>query len=243
MKKLIVLLALLLAIPAQSMMLIGFGGGESPPAPSIVFDKYTSGGYSVNDFSFSVTPVGTPKAVILYVFHYNAVSDAVNSATYGGVSMTEVSGSPLLKTNTEAMGIYVYFLGSSIPTGTQTVVVDTGAVSSNMSARVVTLTATGDTSVTDTTTISGDNLTNPSGSLTLGGVESWSMFGFISAHDDVGSVVGNWETAGVNLLQADFGTEVFRAGYYTATTSDVTIGATQTAEDFVGFGIAVRVAP
>lgn len=243
MKKLIVLLALLLATPSHAIMMIGFGGG----AQNIAFDAESSSAYSTTNLSWTHTPIGTPRGVIVWVFQYNNGGDHVVSVTYGGVSMTEVTGSPRIKVTGELMVVYAYFLGSSIPTGAQTVAIAVDAGTEYKKARAITLTATGDTSITDTTTIGSDSVANPSGTLSLGGVESICLQGYISGHDDPASVTSfsNWSTSPAPARSAyDFGTEVaINEVYGPVSTSDVTMGATQTAEDINGIGIAVRVAP
>ena len=69
--------------------------------------------------SFTHTPVGTPKGVIVYVAQNASSTDENGSISYGGVALTKQTFAH--DTATELLGAYAYFLGSGIPTGAQTV--------------------------------------------------------------------------------------------------------------------------
>ncbi|MCB9610512.1 MAG: hypothetical protein H6716_28240, partial [Polyangiaceae bacterium] len=90
--------------------------------------------------SWTHTPTGTPRGVIVFVCHYYASSSV--TVTYGGIPMNEValyrSGSWLAA---------AFFLGSGIPTGAQTVAVTTPAT--YVKGVAVTVTADRDTVVAD----------------------------------------------------------------------------------------------
>src|SRR4026208_2554961 len=81
-------------------------------------------------FTFSHTPVGTPRGVIVMIT-INAESglDHITGVTYGGVAMARVTNGFAQDTVTEPGSSYLYFLGSGIPTGTQTVSIDHTAAS------------------------------------------------------------------------------------------------------------------
>jgi hypothetical protein len=98
-------------------------------------------------FSANHTPSGTPRGVIVNIAYQNG-SDDVTSVTYGGVTMTEATDSPQVKTTTEEMVSHTYWLGESIPTGTQSVqVVSGGSITKYVD--VITLTADDDMSEAD----------------------------------------------------------------------------------------------
>lgn len=79
-------------------------------------------------FSWTHTPVGTPKGILIFTF-VNANADDATSVTYGGVTVNAVSGGRTSTSNSGGGGgqpgdCKAWFLGSGIPTGSQTVVVN-----------------------------------------------------------------------------------------------------------------------
>ena len=103
-----------------------------------------STGNSTNEASFSWThtPAGTPRGVLVftYVSGTGPPDDAL-SVTYGGVSLTPVSGGRATDTAGEPGDCKAWFLGSSIPTGAQSVVVNRNNNANPMVAHCVTVTA------------------------------------------------------------------------------------------------------
>jgi hypothetical protein len=98
-------------------------------------------------FSANHTPSGTPRGVIVNIEYANNADD-VTSVTYGGETMTEATNSPQVRTASEAMVSHTYWLGASIPTGTQSVqVVSGGSITKYVD--VITLTAADDMSEVD----------------------------------------------------------------------------------------------
>ena len=114
-------------------------------AHDAVSESHTSG-YSASEASFSWThtPVGTPRGVLVFTYNSGTVEDAL-SVTYGGVSLTAVPGGRAVDTAGEPAGCTAWFLGSSIPTGAQSVVVNRTNDVSLMIAQCVTVTAASDT--------------------------------------------------------------------------------------------------
>jgi len=153
--------------------------------------------------------------------------------TYGGVTMTEVSGSPQLDAGTtENCAIYCYFLGASIPTGAQTVLVTvTTAVA--RAALAISLTAGADTEVVSTdASINTDASATPtiSATLALSGRTCFVSEGFFSGVSAITNETPftNW----TSQQEFDFGSQV--CGFYTydiISTADVTIGWTTNASD------------
>jgi hypothetical protein len=90
---------------------------------------------------------GTPAGALLLVFN-NANAFPYGAVTYGGVAMTAVPGSDAADTANEQGTVRAYFLGSSVPTGTQTVeVTESGSMTASY-AVCYTVTAGADTEVT-----------------------------------------------------------------------------------------------
>lgn len=77
---------------------------------------------NTDPLTFSHTPTGTPKGVVVTIGHGVLSADNVAGVTYGGVAMTRRQTN--VDTATEPARVYIYTLHTSIPTGTQTVSVD-----------------------------------------------------------------------------------------------------------------------
>ena len=106
-----------------------------------------SAGFSTSTpINFTHTPVGTPAGVAVLVACDSTGTDSVTGATYGGSSLTAVSGGFAQDTAGEPGFCKLYFLGSSIPTGARTVSVSTTG-SPNIVCVCITVTASTTTEV------------------------------------------------------------------------------------------------
>ncbi len=105
----------------------------------------TTGDKSHASFTWNHIPVGTPRGILVFVFCDDANADNTTSVTYGGTTMTRVSGSLAADTTTEPGTVVAYFLGSSVPTGTQAVVVNRTNNANEMYAVAISVTAATDT--------------------------------------------------------------------------------------------------
>lgn len=114
---------------------------------AVAFDAQTySSQAGASPYTFSHTPVGTPRAVVVGVVFVTDAENVSGAVTYGGVTMTpdqnQVSGGG------ESGRSALFFLGASIPTGMQTVSIPhTGSNATQMF--VVTMTAAADTEIGD----------------------------------------------------------------------------------------------
>lgn len=99
-------------------------------------------------FSWTHTPVGTPRGVLVFTFSLTTATEHATGVTYGGVAMAAVSGGSAADTATEPMRCTAWFVGSGIPTGAQTVTVSRTTDTFVMWAVAITVTANGDTEVT-----------------------------------------------------------------------------------------------
>jgi hypothetical protein len=207
---------------------------------AVAFDAASSNGsLTVNDMSWTHTPVGTPRAVIVFIFQGGSSADTVNGVTYGGVAMSEVTGSPLLRSaGVEVGGVYAYFLGASIPTGAQTVAVDSTG-SGTKQAECITLTGSNDTELVDVdATTNSTSAANPSVTLSLGGRDCWCGLVYASGVDNPANVspLTDWTA----ILEPDVGAST--GGFYrynTVGTADVTAGYTAAADDATMIALAV----
>lgn len=134
---------------------------------SIAFDAASSFGHSTLHLEWTHTPIGTPRGVIVQVVEtLNVGADNVTSVTYGGVTMTRITGATVIQASGFDMGaVYTYFLGSNIPTGPQTVYVTVASGSSKVGI-AYTVTADADTAVDCVATLDSTGVTDPSVTLT-----------------------------------------------------------------------------
>jgi hypothetical protein len=188
-----------------------------------------------NDPSWTHTPVGTPRGVVVGIAAPSG-SDIISGVTYGGVAMGRVAVAA--KAAAEAGSVYVYFLGTGIPTGAQTVTVTTSGVNTAI-GHATTLTAAADTEVVDSdNTINSDSIANPSVTLSLGGRTSYCYIRFLSGQDAVGGITPF--TGWTSRAENDAGT--FTIGVYdydTIGSTDVSAGWTQAADDAIAVAVAV----
>ena len=179
--------------------------------------------------------MGTPRAVIVFV--RTATGGAVTGVTYGGDTMTETASSPNDKSSGETGRCTSFFLGTSIPTGAQTVAVDLGG--SDGGGYVYTLTATADTEVSDDDgTINSDSQSNPAVTMAIGGATSFGSILFFSGKGNVNNItpLTNWTARDERDLGAK---TVATYSYDTIASSDFTCGWSQTADDTIGLCVAV----
>ena len=202
---------------------------------TVAYDAFSSG-VGANTYSFTHTPVGTPRAVIVYTTTGGA-SD-VTAVSYGGVAMTQMTGSPNnLSSGTEQGNVTGWFLGASIPTGAQSVQVTSGAATKI--AYCNTLTGAADTEIVDVdATINSTSQANPSVVLSLGGRTCFASICVYSGQDAAGSVTPL--TSWTSRNETDLGAQIL--AYYTYDTvgsTDVTSGWTQAADDALAITAAI----
>lgn len=150
---------------------------------TLAFDAFSES--SSDDPSFTHTPVGTPVAAIVFVMANDATSAAVNTVTYGGSAMTEVPLSPSLKATGEVSGVHAFLLGSSVPSGQQTVAVDTTVGAAAYHTVCVTVTGSANVEVDDTSVFTSDAQDDPS--VTLQTTASTNTFIVAGLHSGVAS--------------------------------------------------------
>lgn len=207
---------------------------------AVALDVVTDFTAGTGTLSATHTPVGTPRGAVVGVVVDGTTSDEVTTAAYGAASLTEVSGSPHTNAASPGCSIHIFFLGTSVPTGAQTVTVNVGG-STVKDAWCYTLTADDDTTVVDTTAVDGAGIGSHTGTLALGGVACHcAEFVWSNGNNTLRiSPLTNWS---VPVSETDFGSEV--AGVYTydiVGTADVTMGWTHDqADSGAALGIAIR---
>lgn len=206
---------------------------------AIAFDAASvDGGVGTGDRSWTHTPVGTPKGVLVLVA-VSTQADEITTCTYGGVDVPQVALSPVLHNESlgENGGVHAFYLGTGIPTGAQTVLVSTSGTSQSKRAGCITYTASSDTEVVDTSSTQGPATANPSVTLSLA---SRSCACALVWYSGQGAVTGvtpltNWTTRHEQDWGADTG------GWYTydiVGTTDVTAGYTAGSDNYALLGIA-----
>ena len=209
---------------------------------TVALDQVTGAGPSSGTLTWTHTPVGTPRAVVVACESGNT-ADSFNAVTYGSATLTEVTGSPNVLAGGEGGNVSAFFVGTGIPTGAQTVTVTVLDATSKACA-VYTLTAAADTEVVDTdVTINSASLTNPFATLSIGGRTSWATMGLYSGVDTI-SVEVTPRTNWTSLSAYDLGTEgIGDHRYNIIGSSDVNCGWTQAANDAVAVCLAVSEVP
>lgn len=205
---------------------------------AIAYDAFTSNAGGTGDYSFTHTPVGTPRGVIVYCI-FNGAAIGITGITYGGVAMAETANSPASNLTGELGASHCFFLGSGIPTGAQTVAIDVPLGTEVSVAGCITLTAGNDTSVVTTGKFESNNQMNPSLTLSLGGVSSFCALGAWSGQGAVGNITPL--TGWTDRFENDFGNQVGVVYTYdTIGTADVTAGYTAGGDDVALHALAVR---
>jgi hypothetical protein len=195
---------------------------------TVAYDVLSFGDSGTGDYSWTHTPVGTPAGVVVFIADNATTTDNIDGVTYGGISMTEMAGSPFVGAAGVVQG---YFLGASVPTGAQTVAVDTNT---NTDSRgfAITMTGAADLVVQDTTGLATSGSGDLTGTLALGGNTCFCLEAFWSA---LGGLAGpspltGWTSANENDRGADI---VGCYTYDTVDTSDVTFGVNHANPDAV----------
>lgn len=92
---------------------------------AIAYDAFSSPSAEGNDPSWTHTPAGTPRGVLVFVFH----TGSITSVTYGSAQLELLETLPWPGSGVVNISGSVYFLGEGVPTGAQTVTVTTGGIS------------------------------------------------------------------------------------------------------------------
>ncbi len=177
------------------------------------------------------TPVGTPRAIVVMTSHGVTATHHVLSCTYGGVSMTLVTSAT--DTANEPGAVRLFFLGASIPTAAQTVSCDLdSATADDIHFVSMSFTATSDTEVV-TSDVDQENQANPSTTLAFGGRRSISTMIFYSgAISPPGTTACSGSSACTLSHTMDQGAFGDSTAYQTtAGTTDEVMGWTQASDD------------
>jgi hypothetical protein len=205
---------------------------------AVAFDAATENVAAADPQNFTHTPSGTPKGVLVYIAHATSQADHVVGVTYGGTAMTRVA---FADDGTGELGAgYLYFLGSSIPTGAQTVSIDRNNSTTSIWAVAITVTAANDTEVVDSdNSQQGDtNITNPAVTLQHGGRDCLDFFGGYNGINAPGSMT---DAAGqTRIHDHDFGSQAAVVSRKNASdTADTSLSYTAAANSLAMIGVAI----
>lgn len=185
---------------------------------AITRDTSASNFNDTNPQVFSHATGNSPRGVVVILGH-DTTTDRVTGVTYGGAALTRV-----VRVATATAGsIYLYFLGSSVPTGAQNVSVSKNA-SQGMFVVSHTFLGAADLEVVDSDSLSATQ-TDPQLTLQYGGRSCLTALGLFGADGET-SV---WTlVSGLTALAAwDWGTTNSKHAVQTnATTADSTVGYT-----------------
>lgn len=205
------------------------------------YDAQSSLNFTLSN-SFTHTPTGTPRGVLVLIAENTTGTDDVTAVTYGGVAMARTTNGFIADTVGEPGSAYAYFLGAGIPTGAQTVAItNTGGL--DKTAWCITVTANADTRVAADQKANGD-VANPSVTIpTVAGFAGFVGAVLFSGQNAPGSITAG---TGYTLLTAtrDFGNQSAVAERSdTRTGANVVANFTATAEDSALIGVAVEEIP
>jgi hypothetical protein len=190
--------------------------------------------------SWTHTPVGTPRAAVVFCVASTSATDVFSGATYGGTAMTLINGAA--DSAGEPAFTEGYFLGASVPTGAQTAVctISSGTTAKWAVAYTFTNVLSSDMEQLDESTIGGD-FSNCGVGLTPTKAEP-HMDAF-AQFSGVGTPLTTAEANTVLGHNHDFGSSTGHSGYSTRTNSrDPNRAAVvSTSDDCAGVGIAMGV--
>ncbi len=185
-------------------------------------------------YTFNHTPGGTLKGVAVCAVKGVATTDHIQGITYGGVAMTRVKRN--VDTATEPGSAEIWFLGSGIPTGLQTISVnlDTGTTT-DIHFVVIGFTGAADIELVDSDGVD-DNVANPSVTLQYGGRTCAAIAALYGGGADGSAFAPNANCTTVHDHDLGaFYSEIIRQT--TPGTADFAIGGTSATDD-VAFAAA-----
>lgn len=192
------------------------------------------------DRSFTHTPSGTPSGVVVLVGGGGSSSAVVTGVTYGGSAMTQVCSA---SDTDEAGWTAIYFLGSAVPSGAQTVVLQ-GSSAFHWAWCCTLTSATGSCAVDTFATVNTTTSTNYVTSLTTAAsTMSYAIVhSGINAPGSASAATGCTNLGGAGVFGADYGTSSSMAVKRTSVDAagTFTIGSTGSSEDFCVSAAAIK---
>lgn len=206
---------------------------------TVAYDAFSEPGTFTTTSPFTPgaahAPVGTPRAVVVFIDHGTESTDLITGVTYGGVAMTRVDSAA--DTSGEPGRSYMYFLGKGIPTGNQSWSITHTGSATVKHAILATFTAAGDCAIALAAKIQADQA-NPAITIDSGSVEALRVAVVYSGQGAPATLVVNANTT--DIEQFDFGAFVSKAARQTAaSTGSVAIGWTAATDDVAMVAAAI----
>lgn len=202
------------------------GSPTSIADPEVIFDQ-VSGSTGTSTFSWTHTPFGTPRGVVVMVTANTSGTDVISGVTYGGVAMTRLQYA--IDTAGEPGAVWMYFLGSGVPTGARTVQVTVSSGTTAKRGVAATLLAGGDIRAAASGITQGD-AANPNVTLTTTSEFRGLVMGWLFSGKDATSAI----TAGTDFQafgQHDYGSQVTMGQWGAKEGANVACGFTATSDD------------
>lgn len=153
-------------------------------------------------FSWTHTPVGTPRGVAVFVMNTTATTATTTGVTYGSTSLIAVSNRATTPAGSlEPGAVTGFFLGNNVPTGAQTVTVSRLNNSDELYAVAVTFTAATDTKWSDIYTASSASGTLSEITVPQNG-ESLSSIYVAGIHSGLPKTGSNAASPGANTISS-----------------------------------------
>lgn len=204
-------------------------------AVDVVSENLRTGTTSPQTWSHAGAASGV-KGVLVGIMHGASSTDHVSACSYGGSALTRVQRNT--DTATEPGAAEWWFLGSSVPQGTQTVSYTPGSTTDDIHAVCITLTAATNLIVQAVGGVN-DNAANPSVALTYDGRHCMAfaaMYSGLTAYTSV-TAGANCTAISTTELAGNFASRVLRQT--TPGTADFTIAATSATDDVAFAVVAV----
>jgi hypothetical protein len=174
------------------------------------------------------TPTGTPRAIIVAAVHGTSTTDHVQTVSYGGVAMTRIVRAT--DAATELGASELWFLGTGIPTGAQTVSANLASgTTDDIHFVCMSFIAARDCEVIDFDSINGD-VADPSVTLQRGTRSCWSVAALYGGNSAPSAFTPNANCTTVHDFDlGNFYSEVIRST--SSGTGDFVIGGTAVSDD------------
>jgi hypothetical protein len=193
---------------------------------------------TTNPQTWTHVPSGTAKAIVVAIVHGTSSTDHVSAVTYGGVAMTRKIRAT--DTVTEPGAAELWFLGTGIPTGNQTVSASLNTnTTDDMHFVSMSFGAPGDTTAFVTGSVS-ENQADPSVTLAYGGRTAIAVAALYGGGATSAAFTPNGNCTTVqtfNIGASAFYSSVIRQT--TAGTADFAIGGTAVSDDVAFVALAL----
>lgn len=204
---------------------------------------------SGGNYDTSITPAAAPSGVCVVIVNSTAVTNNINSVTYG-ISTGAV---PLIRRrfnteSTEAGGVFIYWAGGVVfPAGAQTVrVAKLTGNTNNIRAYIATMTcaATFQVAVDADTTGTSASVTNPSWTMSTTVAETQCYLGIHSGITAMTNTpAANWTLGSTGFEDVGAIGRGWARRFFNAGPGNAAPGWTVGADDFVGGSIAFKEEP